>query len=105
MGGFESVAHRIGVDIAVGYDTPIQVQALVGGEGVLHMYSVVMLLSECMYHGAILARDCWSCPGNIFSPLPPLERSLWKRWTEIHLEQVVFVRALGAERFCRIQFF
>ena len=76
MGGFESATRRIGVDITAGYDTPSQVQALVGGEGFTYMYRVVMLLSEYVYHVAILARDHWSRPGNIFSPLPPLERSL-----------------------------
>ena len=34
VGGFASAARRIGVDITAGYDTPSQVQALVGGEGV-----------------------------------------------------------------------
>ena len=32
--GVEYEARRIGVDITAGYDTPSQVQALVGGEGV-----------------------------------------------------------------------
>ena len=36
--GLESAAGRLGVDITAGYDTPSQVQALVGGVGALYTY-------------------------------------------------------------------
>ena len=44
------------------------------------MYRMVMSLSECMHHGAILARDCWSCPGNIFSSSWLVLRELVCAW-------------------------
>ena len=36
VGGFECEAHRLGVDITVGYDTPSQVQELAGGLGTVN---------------------------------------------------------------------